>query len=160
MLQLPPPLIVIGPVPVRPPVIVAVLPEGAEIVPPDEVIVNGWDVFAPEVSVSVPPSNTGLVVTPMLDKPNEPLVTMLVKAAGVGVGDEPLPLPLPLPPPPLPPPPPPPPPPGVVTIRSQIVGDPPSGDNVQFNPLSVPVTVPPSWFASRFVDVTPLNTAV
>ena len=60
-------------------------PEGVEIVPPDEVIVKGCEVFAPEVSVSVPPSNTGLVVTPMVDKPKEPLVTMLVKPAGVGV---------------------------------------------------------------------------
>ena len=75
--SVPPPLIAIGPVPVRPPVIVAEPPEGVEIVPPDEVIVKGCEVFAPEVSVSVPPSNTGLVVTPMVDKPKEPFVTML-----------------------------------------------------------------------------------
>ena len=46
-----------------------------------------------------------------------------------------------------------------VTIKSQMVGDPPSGESVQFSPPSEPVTLPPTWFASVAV-ANPDRTAV
>ena len=128
----PDPVKVKPPVPENTPDSVALPEVGTEIVPPADVTANDCEELAPEVSANVPPVKTGLVVTPMVARLKDPPVEMLVGVGvGVGVG-------------------------GVgggggggggagvsVTIKSQIVGDPPSGESVQFRPLNVPVTAPP-----------------
>ena len=130
----PDPVKVKPPAPENTPDSVALPEVGAVIVPPAEVTANDCEELSPEVSANVPPANTALVVTPTVARLKVPPVVMLVGVGvgigvGVGVGGggggggggS-----------------------GAETIKSQIVGDPPSGDSVQFSPLKVPVTVPPT----------------
>ena len=95
-----PPAYVLAPVITSVPVPVTVNPPGPEktpdnsaepltgvtIVPPALRIVNGWLEVSPADNVSAPPSNTGLVVTPILLSPTVLPAARLVIGTGVGVG--------------------------------------------------------------------------